>query len=302
MDRIKESAEFDWVKETISKYMGNTKIKHIMKLGEGWRSKAYLINHTFVFRFPKAEAGAIDTEKEIKVLPYLKNQITLQIPEFIYCGRQDNGFPFVGYKRLQGDPLTEQQLLSLPVEVRNRICDKIAEFINQISSFNVEKARELHVQETNFYHEYLQTFKEVQEKVYPIINKELQTHITSRFTSYLDNKEYFIYTPMLLHSDLSIDHLLFDKQRQELTGIIDFGDMRIGDPDYEYIYLFEECGEEFTRNVMEKRYVKNIPNKLEKVSFFLTFDNVLLLLEGLKSNNHDVMEEAIKIIQDEMRL
>jgi aminoglycoside 2''-phosphotransferase len=300
MDSKSKNVEFEWVKDTISRNFGNVQINHILELGEGFRSKAFLINDKMVFRFPKEEAGAIDTEKEIKMLPFLNKQITLNIPEFIYCGKQNNGYPFVGYLLVQGEPMNERQFHSLSMEIKTRICDQIAEFIDQISSFNVKRARELTVHEINFYQEFLETFREVQEKCFPIINKELQDYISSRFTSYLENKNNFVYTPKLLHSDLSLDHLMFDSKKEELTGIIDFGDMRIGDPDYEYVYLLEECGEEITRYVMERRNEENIQEKLDKISFFLTANNVQLFLEGLKSNNDELTEEVITLIEYEL--
>ncbi|KKK40094.1 aminoglycoside phosphotransferase [Mesobacillus campisalis] len=299
MDSLTGNAEFSWVKETIKNFE-DVKIDHIAKLGEGMMNRTYLINQKFVFRFPKEKQGAFDTEKEKRVLPLLKKHITLNIPEFIYCGKQDNGYPFAGYRILPGEPMNEQLFHSLSVEIKNRIADQIAEFINEIQSFNVEKAKELNIQESNFYQDYLEIFQEVQEKVFPKINKEMQAYISIRFTSFLENKNHFLYTSNLLHSDLSLDHLLFDKKKQELTGIIDFGDMRIGDSDYEYIYLLEECGKEFTTKVMERRKEDNIQYKLKKVSYFLTADNVMLLLDGIKRNNAEMMEEAIKAIQYEM--
>jgi aminoglycoside 2''-phosphotransferase len=301
MDNVNENDEFGWVKETILKNFEDVKIDHIIKLGEGLMSRAYLINHKLVFRFPKEKRGAFDTEKEKRVLPLLKKHITLNIPEFIYCGKQDNGYSFVGYKILPGEPMNEQLFYSLSVEIKNRIAYQIAEFINQISSFNVEQAKELDIQENDFYHDYLELFQEVQENGFPKMNKKMQGYISFRFKSFLENKDHFLYTPKLLHSDISLDHLLYDKTRQELTGIIDFGDMRIGDSDYEYIYLLEECGKEFTIKVMERRQEENIRYKLEKVSYFLTADNVRILLEGIKRKSTEIVEEAIKIIQYEMK-
>lgn len=71
-----ENAEFESIKLTILKNFERMKIDHIMKLGEGWMSRAYLINHAMVFRFPKDKQGAIDLEKEIKSLPKLKKCIS----------------------------------------------------------------------------------------------------------------------------------------------------------------------------------------------------------------------------------
>jgi aminoglycoside 2''-phosphotransferase len=52
---------------------------------------------------------------------------------------------------------------------------------------------------------------------------------------------------------------------------------------------------------MERRKEGNSHYKPEKLSFFLTADNVLPLLEGLKRNNREMVEESIKIIQSEMK-
>ncbi|MDN4074970.1 phosphotransferase family protein [Fictibacillus terranigra] len=296
-----ENAEFDWVKKTIMRNFEHLKINHIAPLGEGWRSRAFLINHELVFRFPKEKEGAIDTAKEIKALPNLKKHISLNIPEFIYCGKQANGFPFVGYKLLPGEPMDEQLFHSLPSETKNKIAEQIAEFMDQISSFCVDQAREYNIRIKSFYQHYLETFREVKKKAFTRIDQEMKTYLSFRFETYLESKNHFSYTPKLLHADLSLDHLLFDQKRQELTGIIDFGDMKMGDPDYEYLYLLEECGEAFTKKVMEVRKEENVQQRLEKLSFFLTADNVLLLLEGLKRNNREIVNKAIEIIQCEMK-
>ncbi|WP_246020240.1 aminoglycoside phosphotransferase family protein [Lysinibacillus telephonicus] len=280
----------------------NMKINHIMQLGEGWMNTAYLINHELVFRFPKDKDGAIDIKKEIKALLYLKKHISLNIPEFIYCGKQDNGYPFVGYRLLTGEPMNEQLFCSLPSETKEKISYQIAEFIDQVCSFSIEQAKSLNIPEKNFYQYYLDIFNEVKEKAFNKINQDMQTYISFRFEKYLKNKNHFRYSPKVLYADLSMDHLLFDQKRQELTGIIDFGDMKIGDPDYEYLYLLEEFGELFTKNVMEHRKEENIQHKFEKLYFFLTADNVVLLLEGIKRNNREMLEEAVNIIQCEMKI
>ncbi|MBS4196462.1 phosphotransferase [Lederbergia citri] len=301
MDSSIESAEFEWVKNMIINNFENMKIIHIKHLGEGMMSRCYLINHEVVFRFPKEKDGAIDTEKEIKALPNLKKHISLNIPEFIYCGKQDNGYPFVGYRLLPGEPMDEQLFCSLPSETKNKIAHQIAEFMDQISLYSVEQAKNLKIPEKNFYQYYLDIFNEVKEKAFAKINKDMQIYISYQFETYLKNKNHFTYSPKLLHADLSMDHLLFDQKRQELTGIIDFGDLKIGDPDYEYVYLLEECGEAFSKKVMELREEENVQEKYEKLSFFLTADNVVLLLEGLNRNNREMFEEAVDIIQCEMK-
>ena len=125
--------------------------------------------------------------------------------------------------------------------------------------------------------DYSQQFEEVEKKIYPDIDEEMKKYISSLYASFLENEAYFKYQPRLLHGDLSCDHLLFDPQKEQLTGIIDFGDLQIGDPDLDYIYIYEECGEAFTREVMTKRWESNIPSQLEKVRLLLLIESVNLL-------------------------
>ncbi|SFA84653.1 aminoglycoside 2''-phosphotransferase [Lentibacillus halodurans] len=302
MNKSIDNVEFEWVQRTVKNNFNNMKVDHIMKLGEGWMSRAYLINDQLVFRFPKEKQGAVDLEKEIKGLPILKQHISLCIPEFIYHGEQMNGFPFVGYRILSGVPMDEPQFHTLPSATRDRIAVQVAEFMDQMQSFDVFQATTLDIPNHAFHDVYADLYEEVKKKAFPEMNTEIQTYLSSRFDTYLSNHEYVSYTAKLLHADLSLDHLLYDPHKQALTGIIDFGDMKIGDPDYEYLYLLEECGETFTRKVMEIRGEKNMDKVLDKLAFFLTADNVVLLLEGLQRKNQDLIDEAIKILQNESQV
>lgn len=119
-----------------------------------------------------------------------------------------------------------------------------------MQSFEVQRTKELGVKEKNFYEYYSKAFQAVQKTIYPHLENELKNYISARFSLYLTNREHCIYQPKLLHADLSCEHLLFEPKKEELWGIIDFGDFQIGDPDFEYIYLLEECGEAFTVAVM----------------------------------------------------
>lgn len=73
-------------KSIIQSNFTELKIINIRPLGEGWMSRTFLVNDQIVFRFPKNEEGAMDTKKEIKVLPRLKKAISLAITEFLYVG------------------------------------------------------------------------------------------------------------------------------------------------------------------------------------------------------------------------
>ncbi|MDQ1912667.1 aminoglycoside phosphotransferase family protein [Paenibacillus sp. GD4] len=274
---------------------------HTMEwLGEGMRSTALLINDEWVFRFPKSLQAADELGKEIQLLPRLIPHVKAAIPEFVHVGKQDNGMPFVGYRKLPGQLLGEDELPSLSDEAQNRLAAQIAVFMEEVSSFPVGWAREAGVPERCMKTDCINLWTDVQEQVFPRLDEALQRYIASRFESYLGNPDYFRYVPALIHGDLSPDHFLIDPNTGDLTGIIDFGDAVVCDRDYDYVYLLEDGGETFARQVMIYRGVADPDACIRKVSLWVTFDQLRYVLEGNQTGNQDWVEEGIDLLRQEM--
>ena len=55
------------------------------------------------------------------------------------------------------------------------------------------------------------------------------------------------YTPVIIHGDLGVYHILFDPTTQSISRIIDFGTAGLGDPATDVAVLLGNYGEEFVR-------------------------------------------------------
>lgn len=289
--------ELNFYKQTIHSEFPGIKVKSMGFLGEGWMSKAMLVNDEWVFRFAKNEEASKDLEKEVKILPYLSKIITLAIPEFEYVGEQENGLLFVGYKKIPGEILDQKTWDIAPNKDREKMAQQLAHFIKELSDLPLEIARNCKVPENDFQKDFKKTFKKVQASIFPLLDESLRHYLTSNFETYLRNSSYFDYQPTLIHADLSPNHYLWDKHTGQLTGIIDFGDLSIGDPDFEYTYPLEDGGEFFARRVMAFREEKDIENLLKKVRIFVVFTHVATILEGLKKTNKTMIEEGIEALK-----
>ena len=58
---------------------------------------------------------------------------------------------------------------------------------------------------------------------------------------YIDTHANFSFQSVVIHADLSTDHILADNRR--VRGIIDFSDVSFGDADYDFAALFIDVGE-----------------------------------------------------------
>ena len=270
------------------------------KLGEGWMSEVFEINEEWAFRFAKNQKCSQDLEKEIRFLPHLHTAISLNIPEFKFNGKQENGLNFVGYKMLPGVLLEEDSILTFSENEKQRLIVSLTKFMKEMQSISTNLARSKNVPIINLKAVFTELYEEVIEKVFPLIDKDTRQYLSMRFDAYLNNEDYHSYTPMLIHGDLSPDHFLIDSTTRNLTGIIDFGDMAICDPDYEYLYIFEDCGKSFTRDLLCVRGHAHIKKCLEKISFFVTFDHLKFIIEGIDRGKDAWIIEGLDEIKSEM--
>jgi aminoglycoside phosphotransferase (APT) family kinase protein len=76
--------------------------------GEGWDNAAYLVNGTFVFRFPRRSATTKLIDRESRLLPSLAPRLPLPVPAPEFIGRPSAAYPwpFAGYRRLAGRELS----------------------------------------------------------------------------------------------------------------------------------------------------------------------------------------------------
>jgi aminoglycoside 2''-phosphotransferase len=133
------------------------------------------------------------------------------------------------------------------------------------------------------------------------VDEKLQKYVASRFDAYLNTPRYFSYAPQLVHGDLSPDHFILDSETYRLSGIIDFGDLCVTDPDYEYLYILEDGGEAFARDVLKGCGHTDVENCLEKVSLFVTFDHLRYVVEGVRRCDEAWIQEGISALKDEMK-
>ena len=273
-------------------------IESLDYLAEGWDSLACLVNNRFIFRFPKRPGVAETLALETRLLPELAPTLPLPIPNFTYISKPaSQHFPylFVGYEALPG--LTQPDW---PEEVWQAAWWKVAlgDFLTALHAFPVERAAQLGVQFMNFtwthgpagnLREALENFySEVHERIYPLLSDERQDAVADFFEDFLDDDRHFEFEPVLLHADLLENHVLVDPAAKKVTGIIDFGDVCLGDPAYDVIpevLPYYRGKVDSTFGERQLFYKKLDP--FNALLFGLEHSDPALVEYGLHSLNHD---------------
>lgn len=284
-------------KAEIQKNFPDIVIDSIYPAGEGMDSKAFLVNQELIFRFPKFADIAEKLKIEISLLPKLHSYLELQIPEFKYIGQQENSFPFVGYSKIGGEALEKELFESLDRETQERLIKQIADFFLSLHSFPVSEAEAAGVTVTDFKKKFSNELETLRSEAYHLLNKEAQDYIENLIDQYLSDDINFSYKPVLLHADLSSEHILYDAATKRINGIIDFGDIQIGDPAYDFVCLYEEYSEEFVRKVLAAWPSSETENILKRVRFFKTSNIWRDILIGVRRKDDTILKEALDSLQ-----
>jgi aminoglycoside 2''-phosphotransferase len=220
--------------------------------GWGGDSDAWLVDDRWIFRIPRSTNTARRFAIEACLLPRLAPTLPLPIPAFQHIARDDRGEPsFGGYPRIPGQPLRGNQLRRLPRRRRARIATEIGQFLRALHVTSIETALACGVAPPNRGgREGLEDqLREIEATVCPALDDEERSWVRHCFDDAAAGPLRDEITPTLCHGDLSSDHILFDANGGELTGIIDFGDLTLGDPSGEFTWK-AEYGEEFFHQVL----------------------------------------------------
>jgi len=88
------------------------------------------------------------------------------------------------------------------------------------------------------------------EELYPALDRSEHLFVERVIGDYLESGDASAFRPSLLHGDLSSDHVLFEEASKSVSAIIDFGDMMIGDPAWDLVFIYEDYGLDFLSRLL----------------------------------------------------
>jgi aminoglycoside 2''-phosphotransferase len=129
--------------------------------------------------------------------------------------------------------------------------------------------------------------------VYPLVEPSVRDYVERLFDTYLSDDALLDYEPALLHADLAPEHVLFSPAEARITGVIDWGDASIGDPDYELSYLYRACEPGFVEEVVRHGPGRDLAKLERKLRFFAGDDTIETLLTALERGDSALVTAAL---------
>ena len=98
-----------------------------------------------------------------------------------------------------------------------------------------------------------------------------------QFETHLSAPSNFRFPPVVLHADLGKDHIVAEDS--SVSGVLDFGDVNWGDPDYDFMYLFVDFGLQFAIEVARRYGHSNLDQLRTKLCYFGILDQIGTILD-----------------------
>ena len=266
----------DWHK--IEKENPGLNIRSASFLGEGWNCRAYLINDDLVFRFPKHADHWQELNREIAFLAFVADRLPLAVPRYVTVvskpAAAEQGYAV--YRYLAGRPIDPSDLRD--ENARSLAAESIAGLFHTLHALKPDS----HVRSLLPCEDARTVARELlwraERNVAPKLKPNAQRVMFMQFEGYLSASQNFAFKPSVLHADLSSEHVLV--KDETISGVLDFGDVNLGDPDYDFMYPFLDFGEAFAIDIAKRYGHKDLERLLGKMRYFAIVDQIGTIVDG----------------------
>lgn len=189
----------------------------------GWDNRTFRLGTDMAVRLPSAAVYAPQVPKEHCWLPILRPKLPLPIPVPVAMGEPSEGYPWRWsiYQWLPGEPLSASRISD-----ESRLAQSLASFL--IALQGIDPSGGPHPGPDNFHRGGpLRTYDSQTREAISLLRTRIDAEVATRvWEAALATLHHG--TPAWLHGDISSGNLLIENG--DLTGVIDFGGLAVGDP------------------------------------------------------------------------
>ncbi len=228
-----EEINLEQFKKAILTQFPDLPIRSISFLGAGWANRVCLVNQTLIFRFPRNSSSEKRLLQEIRLLPILGPELPIPIPHYEYISFTSEAYPFafVGYVLLPGEAIPHPIPALRQATWWRKQAGAFLTALHRIPISKVIEAGLAGYQTAQAWRD-ARAAKHAQYErhVFPLLPASQRKIIISLLEKTISDERMVAFSPVVLHQDFDFHNFLVDLEKQQITGVLDFGSISIGDP------------------------------------------------------------------------
>ena len=259
---------------------------------QGQNSDVVVVNGELVFRFPKYSHVLENLKTEMSILEGVRGRLPLPVPDPIYLNLEEPvGRAFAGYRMIPGEPLWQDTFRAINSRgVVRGLADQVAGFLRSLHCVPVEELGiELPLHDSHA--EGADIYARIREKLFGFMRPDARSWAAGHFEGFLCDAGNFAYQPVLKHSDFGPSNILFERDTQRASGIIDFGSSSLGDPAYDFAGLLSGYGEGFVE--LCARAYPEVQDFRGRIRFYQGTFALLEALFGIENGDEEALRAGL---------
>lgn len=248
---------------------------------EGLVNDVLIINHEWVFRFPKDERARKSLVSEARILSLVRQHVNMRVP---YVERRDDDF--AAHRLIPGVPLHRDEVLGQSEHIQDGLADQLATFLRQLHDIPVRELEEqgIPVSDAARRHaDWIRLYEGVEKELFPLMMAHVRDWVRRHFEPILENPMRMAHQPALVHGDLGPYHILYERTEQRINGVIDFGAGGLGDPAVDFACVLYFLGESVLRRMA--RFYPGIRDAIDRARFWAGTLELQWALAGVRSKD-----------------
>jgi len=194
---------------------------------------AVFLDEAWVFRFPRNAEVAAHTAAERRLLDALAPVSPIAVPDYERVSTRGD---FGGYRLIAGQELSETLFASLADAVQMRVLDEIGWFLSALHSLPAELVVAGENASDGDAARYVGSYRQRRVRLAAVLAPDLLA-AADRFYEALPDAVATTQTAVT-HRDFTEDHILLAPSGDRLAGVIDFTDAALGDPAFDFTFLW----------------------------------------------------------------
>lgn len=191
---------------------------------------------SIIFRFPRWRAAAEALGFEVRALEFLSHHLSAPIPSPIRIAvlRRPRGWPFLAYPKLPGKALSEVR--TLDSTAHRRLGEFLETILTELAALPSRPLLRMGAT-PGTPQAWEKKYRELQGRYHRVAESQaspfLRQALAGEFARFYSALQGTRYRAVATHQDLGPDHILWDPALNRPTGVIDWSDLRLGDPAFD---------------------------------------------------------------------
>jgi aminoglycoside phosphotransferase (APT) family kinase protein len=269
-------------------------------LGRGTDSAALRVDSEWVLRFPLVPEAQRALRRELALLPELAGRLPVAVPRPEHVAQADGKLVFIAYRMLEGEPLSDATLAGLSPPARERAVDELAALLEAIHRFPVPLAKSAGVSFELYKGGYHEAQQDLLRELDGMLGAAELDAIAHQRTAFF-HAQPASSGPVLLHADIKPSHLFHDPGSGVLTGLIDWGDVSLGHPDFDLAIIGAFCGPQTLHSLLERVSRADADRTYAGLPYLLTIRWLQDLTLVTRERDEELAERPLRRLREHLR-